>query len=172
MKVFIILMLMCTSAFAADGLKMDNLKVNKIGVRAGLYDGDVGFGLLLPIGNLYKDFNFGTTLDYKSKDYVKFLSLGLRACYKLKDVQPMKNMKVYVGGGLAIHKVTVDLPTISILGSTIDTSASSTNLGVDGFVGVGYKLNKKMCLKGEAAYRVMSDYGHLALTGALVYNFR
>ena len=166
-KIVLIIALLCSTFTYADSISTKNLKFNKVGVRVGMYDGDIGFGLVLPMGKLNSDFGLGATLDYKSKDSVKFTSLGVRTCYRLKNVNLMKNMKTYVGGGLAVHKVSVDLPTI--LG--VDMSASSTNIGADVFIGVGYKLNKKMCVKGEAAYRLMSDYGHLALTSALVYSF-
>lgn len=158
-KIVLIIALLCSTFTYADSISTKNIKFNKVGVRVGMYDGDIGFGLVLPMGKLNSDFGLGATLDYKSKDSVKFTSLGVRTCYRLKNVNLMKNMKTYVGGGLAVHKVSVDL------------SASSTNIGADAFIGVGYKLNKKMCVKGEAAYRLMSDYGHLALTSALVYSF-
>ena len=99
MKLIVLLMLVCsTSLFALDGLKMDNLKFNKAGVRLGMYDGNLGFGLLLPMGNLYKDFSFATTFDYKSQDIVTTMVLGLRSCYILKNVKLMDKMKTYVGG--------------------------------------------------------------------------
>ena len=158
MKLIVLLMLVfSTSVFALDGLKMNNLKFDKVGLRLGMYDGTLGFGVIAPMGNLYKDFGFATTLDYSSEDSASSTVLGLRSCYKLKDVNLMPNMNTYVGAGLAVHHYSFE--------------TSLTKIGIDGFAGVGYKLNSKMCVKGEVAYRMLSDYAHLALTGAFVYTY-
>ena len=162
----IIALLFATATFAQSGLKMQNLKFEKVGVRLGLYDGDLGFGLTMPMGNLYGDFGFATTVDYKSKEGVKFTSLGLRGCYRLKNVKMPNNMKLYTGAGLAFHHISWDNYGIT----SIDSSWNK--FGVDGFIGVGYPIKKGMCIKGEAAYRMTSDFSHLALTGTFVYKFR
>ncbi len=160
-RLVLIVALLCSTSIFAEGLKMDNLKVNKVGVRLGLRDGTLGFGLIMPMGKLYKDFMFATTFDYVSVDSVTQIGLGLRGSYHLKDVKLMPKMKTYVGGGLAIHTVSAG------------ASSGSTNLGIDMFAGVGYQINKKMCVKGESGYRMAgSGMSHLVLSGAFVYSFR
>ncbi len=176
-KMIIALLLLSTSVFA-DGLKMENLNVSKVAFKFGLtkpsdVDSVLSFGAVVPLGNLYADYGFGASLDYWSKSMgardFSDIALGLRACKKLAMIDLMgKKAKVYAGAGVALHFLKKDVDA-SVIGDESDTS---TKLGLDAFGGVGFPLTKKIHLKGEVGYRLVSDISQLQIGGAIVYNFK
>lgn len=176
-KIIVVLILaMSLGIFAQQPAQTNRLNISKVGFKLGLVkpssvDSTLDFGLLLPLGNLYKSLNFATTVDYWSKDMglgldFSDLSLGLRMCQHFPQVKFLDKAKFFAGAGVAVHFAKLSTST------PIAVSETSTKLGLDAFGGFGYPLTEKLHLKTETGYRLVSDLSQLYLSATFIYKFR
>lgn len=157
----------------------------KVGARAGMVDVDnlgstIGFGGYGEIG-LTKEISIRPSLDYwqvtKGNDVglasveVKVSDLAIGGAVKYTADVPGWSVKPYALGGLAMHRLSVEVTASSDFapGANYSAEESDSKLGFDFGAGVSYPLASGMELSGEVLMRNVDEADLLSLTAGVSY---
>ncbi|MFQ5512362.1 MAG: outer membrane beta-barrel protein [Candidatus Krumholzibacteriia bacterium] len=181
-RLFALAALLCVATVTATHAE-SNLGLRGIGGRLSFVnpsdvDGTLGLDVIADFGTLRPQLALEAVLDFWSseEDFVVFamdvrdIALGGRLKYTFNVANP--RVRPYAAGGLALHFVHTEVPTIMVGGLPVPGSDDSeTKLGLDLAGGIGYKTGRNIFAVGELRFRLLSDIPQVVLTGGLVYWF-
>jgi hypothetical protein len=165
-----------------------NLALRGIGLKAGVVNPDeigstLGLGLIADLGTIhpnvalesYAGYWSQTESDFGAEVGVKDFSFGGKAKYLFNVSNP--TVQPFAGAGLGLHvlNANVDIPAVTVGGSTIfpATSMSDTDVKVGLDLGGGLRLDRgsQFSFLGEAYYSIVSDVSQFSVMVGAVYMF-
>jgi len=166
MKKFLMIacmMLMGTAAFAEQG--DTNVGVN---VNYGMHSDYKNLGVGAKVQYEFID-NFRAEASgnyFLKKDYCTMWDVNLNAHYLI----PLGSVKVYPLAGLTLLGTKVDIPTMTIMGTTIGGgSASDSNFGLNLGGGVEFPITDAMKVNVEAKYQIVKDWNRPVISAGLCF---
>ena len=157
-----------------------------VGVRVGYLipedlDATVAFGVFTDLGTFHPNVAFETYLDYWSKSIDAGLAessfrdivLGAKGEYMFNLANP--TVRPFLGAGLSLHflhgEATIadmTFGTVTIPGTTIDTS--DTKLGLDLGGGVRAGVSDTVDFIGEAKFSLVSDISQFGISAGILFH--
>jgi hypothetical protein len=165
-----------------------DLGLKGVGLRVGMVDPEgvdaaFAFGIFTDLGTFHPKVNFETYVDYWSKSYdtggfgeVSFrdIIVGAKGQYMFALSNPL--IRPYVGAGLSMHFLhgeastpTITYGTITVPGTTIDTSDAKLGLDMGGGVRMGVADNWD--ITGDLWYTFVSDINQFSVAAGFLYKF-
>jgi len=175
---------MLLAGLLSSQIALGDVSATKVGAKAGMVDVD-NFGSAFSVGG-YSEISLGENLSIRpSIDYwqktkstdaglatveVKVSDLAFGGALKYAFGMPGAKAKPYVLGGLAMHRLSVEVTASSGLSTDeYSAEASETEIGFDFGGGVTYPLADGMELSGELLMRNVDTADLVSITAGLAY---
>lgn len=163
-------LVLANTALAQEAGPSSGLGIKGIGVRLGLNDPEgassaLMYGVHLDAGEFVNNVHVIPSVEYWSvgvsgSDFSDLaFKLGVNFDFPLQD----QRMVPYLGGGLGLHRLKVDVPGPG--------GGSDTKFGLDVQGGARNQFTPNLSLFGELGYTFISDSNQLRLQGGLTYHF-
>jgi len=178
----IVLTTVACAGMATAALAETDIGFKGVGASIGFADPeDLGaafdLGLMAQLGTFAPNVAFDAVFDFWSKsegigayEYsVKDFAFAGRATYRF-TVKSNPKIKPFAGGGLGIHFVKFDSPTVSFAGYTFGGGdETKVKIGLDLGGGCGFVASPKIDIVADLWFRVVSDVSQFTIKGGIVY---